>query len=427
MAVALTEQLWPLSSIMPITRTLRRILGGWFTLTLLRMSLMLAADSPAPAAILPAGEPHSARLETPNLRLRAEAPTWPQLVAKVAPTLTWQHEDECDLLWISRDGRQFTVAPAFEYEPSAEDRATLEAEALGTQTAPSRPSPPVAPPAVRWVLLTAGERPSWAVDSFWAGKTAPEGMTVPLSDKIPSLDPDAGKNATAPDSERRYAVVRASDPRFGSVYEIGWPVSYDSFSGTVHEARLRRLFVLRDQAGQWRFLGEGPASGWIYGAGRLGTESRVEPDVAWHQPRTDEPAAVVRFNVTVTCKCFAGYDGIPDGADLEIHCQSVLGPTHFKADGSADSCTPVGRCFLVAGPGDNLDRMAARLAFWDPGFGLGWGQSAQDQAHKSAALQRWRSELSQLNPKLLPAAIPAGTHVEILTDEESAKIFFPLR
>ncbi len=330
-------------------------------------------------------------LETPNLRLRLAAASWPQLVAKAKPTFTW-HTGEGPselsnngtyLMWIAQNenGRpQFTLDTAFVYQPN-----------------PQLPR--------QWVLLA---------DDPFADRQATDALDPVLweepyteSRKIIVSPRDDAPGPVDREPLGSYAVVKTADPKFGTVYEIAWQTQYASYSGTVQETFLRRLYVFRDLSDRWYFLGEGPPSGEGWGAGRIGAEERVVPRITWKQRDDSLPPVEISFDLQTTWRDFSD----EDFPTLETHQATTL-PSP-QPTSSAPPWQVSGRPYLLTASGDTSESIARRLSLWENAHGLA-ANLAPD------VVQRWQAELLLLNPKLPTTEIPAGTRVEIPTGEEMA-------
>jgi len=86
-----------------------------------------------------------------------------------------------------------------------------------------------------------------------------------------------------------YAVVKAANQRYGVVYEIGWQ---DEMSdGNAHPEESRRIYVFKDNANHWHFLGEGPEEG----AERGGWDI-VKSQVVWDDSKTNELPLQIKFH-----------------------------------------------------------------------------------------------------------------------------------
>ena len=128
-----------------------------------------------------------------GLKVRAEADTWDELVAKVKPTLTWgrfqgKPMPDCgfpDMMWVEvgPDGKPvFRLEQALTWKPAGQK--------------------------ARWVLLESAD-----IQMSWNGK---EGAAVrPEKVAVVNKRP-LGYHPVS------YAIVKGRQPRNGVVYEVGW-------------------------------------------------------------------------------------------------------------------------------------------------------------------------------------------------------------
>lgn len=85
-----------------------------------------------------------------------------------------------------------------------------------------------------------------------------------------------------------YAVVKSANPRYGDVYEIGW--QGEMSVGIAHPTYSRRIYLFKDKAGRWHFLGEGPEEGAEHGGWDI-----VEARVIWGDSKTNELPLQIKF------------------------------------------------------------------------------------------------------------------------------------
>lgn len=304
--------------------------------------------------------------------VRTEAASWAELVDKTRPSLTWSDRY---LIWIEAD-------------ESGLRRVTLDEAYLV-------PGPNATP---RRVLLDPAHVPM--------GRS-PRAVAV-LQEKRPEANNDAGL-------VEDYAVLLAHDPGFGDVYEIGWQKSMAD--GTGHAVELRLLYLWRDRAHRWRFLGEGLSDGQSKTGPDTGTSTRSTASVVW-RPGDDGTASVeVRF--TTESRDYAWRTPATEESetaprpDLVKRCDWILAgdfPATLRMVGS--------RPYLLAESGDTLRKIAERNGAWQPG----WAEGPDKTAQKTRVLALWRRTLRRMNPGLPAGRIPAGTRVELPNDAEYQKI-----
>jgi hypothetical protein len=315
----------------------------------------------------------------PGLKIRAQADTWKELVANAKPMFTWgqpelagplaQHAPDQgfpDMMWIEDAAAKpvFRVARAFTWKPA------------GQKT--------------RWVLVDLNDG---AIDR--SSRDQIQGR--PMPERL-----EVVKGAPISDGFVSYAILKASDPHGGAVYEVGW--APEMCDGTGHYRFLRLLYVWRTPAGEWKLLGEGPQEEQShYGVTSCESTVRWKGDPArpvvsfvirdWSSEADEEPTG--RPDVTV-CR-----DGVLDAAGGSL-------PAIFKfADVD----------YIVAQKGDTLDKITCRLA-----AGRGWVPNTEVPRNPEENRQAWRKELARLNPKLTRVGtdpIPEGTSV-VMSSRSSA-------
>jgi hypothetical protein len=204
-----------------------------------------------------------------------------------------------------------------------------------------------------------------------------------------------------------YEVVKSVNPRFGTVYEIGWQKLMAN--GTCLCEENRRLYVLEDRANQWRFLGEGIAEGndkSHYLPGFTSVESRV----VWTNSKTHDLPVEIRIIVKDTTMEVAG-EGDANSTprpDWTTCREYVLGGP-FPAAMRRTTERP----YLLTEKGDTFDKIVLRSAQWCSE----WGDDSNAptvKAHREEVLKMWRTDLARLNPQLPETGnIKEGTRVQI--------------
>jgi hypothetical protein len=307
-----------------------------------------------------------------RLSVRVEADSWQALIEKVKPAFAW---NGCDMMWITEDtnGRpQFVLDEAYIYQPTNE--------------------------APRWVLLEEHEAPF----DPWYGEVMGHNLRgiATLHEAVPVPHNDAGIIG-------EYEVVKSVNPRFGTVYEIGWQKLMAN--GTCLCEENRRLYVLEDRANQWRFLGEGIAEGndkSHYLPGFTSVESRV----VWTNSKTHDLPVEIRIIVKDTTMEVAG-EGDANSTprpDWTTCREYVLGGP-FPAAMRRTTERP----YLLTEKGDTFDKIVLRSAQWCSE----WGDDSNAptvKAHREEVLKMWRTDLARLNPQLPETGnIKEGTRVQI--------------
>ncbi|HUR56852.1 MAG TPA: hypothetical protein VM029_04025 [Opitutaceae bacterium] len=305
-----------------------------------------------------------------GLVVRLAASSWAELIEEAQPTLVW---NEGDMLWVGADDDR---RPLFVL-----DEAFLHAPRNG---------------AARWVLLDATAVTTRHTDVI-------EGRNVravaSLREKIPKARNDAG-------FVEDYAVSLGRDPRYGEVFEIGWQCEMNGGNG--HIVRLRHIYVLRDVAGRWHFLGEGLGNF----SGRSGMTSGSSATVAKIRWVTDPAASLpieIRFRSEST-----EYD-LGDPMDGPVRERGFVQYQDAVLDGPFPAKPRrVGRAYLLTSAHDTFDRVADHVAAWLPDWQL-------EGEKKAAIREMWRRELRRLNPALPAGGIAPGTRVDLLSYAETVK------
>ena len=301
-----------------------------------------------------------------QLAIRVEAGSWNALVKKVKPTFSWSGRD---MMWIGRDEKgnpQFTLDRAYIYKPKGK-------------------------PA-RWVLLKFQDT-HVAYDKAWIRFSGNylSGIAK-LHKKVPTTDHGSGE----------YAVAKSTDPKSSTVYEIGWQSTM--YDGTGRIVTQRRLFVLRDGKGKWRFVGEGP----VCRSGKMGAAYcywyALRSKVAW----TGKPNAPVRIELVQkrirTQLTGSDSDPIVPKRDMITYRDATIeGKVPTKPHWASE------RTYMLAKKGDTFEKIVHHLATWT----LGWDTNRGND--RQIILAMWKEELARLNPQLPQGKIPEGTRIRLLT------------
>jgi hypothetical protein len=350
-------------------------------------------------ASAPETPPSAELLKEPERRIRLEAKSWPELVDKAKPTLSWStsvdeasagdlgpEELGCYLMWIAADGEgrpQFSLEAAYTYQPDEKQ-------------------------PVRWVLLAKEE-----------GRDVERHLNIPpsvakLVEAVPKPEGDA-------EYVHDYALAMATDDRFGTVYEIGWNLDYQ---GNADPEDLRLLYVLQDRAKQWHFIGEGPTMshfgrglengwGWSHAV-------EVQRQVAWRENAGPDSPVEVHFQVKSTDSRWYG------DADTLDPILPLLPNLVTNEDAILAGKFPSGlrvtseRPYLLTANGETFERIVQTFGSQRPGWD---GVIATEEAeYKQKILQLWRDELTRLNPSLPKGAISIGTRVLLPTGKEVGAI-----
>ncbi len=290
-----------------------------------------------------------------RLSVRIEADSWQALVIKTKPTFAWNGRD---MMWIENDTNgqpQFVLDEAYIYQPTNQ------------------------PP--RWVLLATHAAPF----DEWYGKVMGNNLrgVATLHQTVPIADNDAGVIGD-------YAVIKSTNPRFGTVYEIGWQMLMAN--GTCLCEDNRRLYVWKDRTSHWHFLGEGQGEESERGGGQT-----VESKVVWENSPTNDLPFQIQF-----------------------HCEQTTSPYNVSADNTDTNNPPsVTICYdsalvrelpaqhqdighnpyLLAEKDDTLEKITLRLGFFLPGWDA-WPDETKQQAEKKRILETWRAAIVRLNPNL---------------------------
>lgn len=337
------------------------------------------------------------RLEFPDmdgmlsarLKVRLEAETWDALVAKVKPNFIiktqtpWRDEnpDGRDFMWIEEgsDGRlAFRLEEAYTWRPTDQKS--------------------------RWVLVDPVMQPegkAWDVlwDQAWSnfsGNMLPMKVVVGAEPRWPG-----------------YAKVNSTDPRGGTVYEIGWVSSVCDGSGCCQTRR--NLFIWRDAAGRWYFLGEGPDGSSSKNGYANWSEVEVRSTVHWSVAERPAPWRIDFVEATTRSEGFAdGAEGLPEVTLCRDAVMNVR-PDALPASWSWTSTRDYE--YLVAASGDTLDQAAARLAAWTGD----WKIPADETLRAKGRNLVWgacRYQLWRLNPELMERRLAAGTRIQLPSEEQ---------
>jgi len=309
--------------------------------------------------------------------IHAAAASWPALVAKVKPTFAWNGGD---LMWIEQDtnGRpQFVLDEAYLYQPTNQPRQWV---LLRTST------PKMSRPDVRH------EEPRFFYSDFNWFTVATLQKTVPHSDH--------GEN---------YAVAIATHRQQGTVYEIGWQREMSVGSG--HAEYGRRIYIFRDRANHWHFLGEGPEEGWERGGGNT-----VESKVVWENSLTNDLPFQIRFHCEETT---SPYNNSTDDTYTNTPPSVTICYDSALVSELPVQCQFIGHNpYLLAEKNDTLEKITLRLGFFMPGWDA-WPDEAKQQAERKRILGLWRAAIVRLNPKLPQhGTIDEGKRVDLVEPGE---------
>jgi hypothetical protein len=312
--------------------------------------------------------------------IRAAADSWSTLIKIVKPTFAW---NGCDMMWIESDRNdrpQFTLDEAYISQPTNQP--------------------------LQWILVNderaRGNFKQWQGEEWWHQFSCSNLRAVAtLHDAVPLPNNDAGERGN-------YAVVIAANQKFGTVYEIGW--QREMCEGTAHADYARRIYVFKDTANNWHFLGEGPEEGWARDGGNT-TQSRV----VWDASKTNEFPFQVRFITENTTQDYASdADDMPYLTICREYILSGKFPVQFYGSGE--------RPYLLAEKNDTFEKIVQRLGFFWPDWKY-YPDKVRQETLKRQILQMWRTSLVHLNP-LLPITgnINERSRVELLTDQEFQKL-----
>ena len=306
-----------------------------------------------------------------RLRIRVSADSWEELLAKARPTFTWgtpmPKAGFADMMWIdtNADGTPdcpaptqwaFRLARAIVWKPDADQK-------------------------VRWILLDfpvddpeEGQPVLGLLDGREYGDPYPLLCRIAGQATPARLSVTSEKPPTPQFGDSSYAVCigqHDSDLRGGAVYEIGWG-GKQNLQERYSEHRM--LYVWRDQAGQWRFLGAGPREE-HHRSGHIGHEDNVSiisrASVQWRgDPSRPVVAFVVKESRYKTWSCGGYYDEFVEviWPRLTI-CRDA---TLDAADGTPAELTWASEEYVQAvrddtpeAEDDTLAKIVHRLAAWN--------------------------------------------------------------
>ncbi|MCK4625862.1 MAG: outer membrane lipoprotein carrier protein LolA, partial [Phycisphaerae bacterium] len=308
-----------------------------------------------------------------RLGIRVEADSWDALVKKVKPTFTWSGRD---MMWADKDEKgnpQFTLDRAHVYKPKGK-------------------------PA-KWVLLTFQNAP-FAVFGW--------------NDYLPGI---AKLHKKVPIDRRsvKYALVKSTNPKGGTVYEIVWQSAMSLGIGSVAEQR--HLFVLQNAKGKWRFLGEGPVCSGNKMRGLRAARYTLQSKVVW----TGKPNASVRIEL-VQKGTQTEWPSSDDDPTVVLKRDRI----EYR-DAVIDGKVPAilrqttKRPYMLAQKGDTFEKIVHHLATWSSGWDANKGNDRQ------IILKIWRKELTKLNPQLPKGKIPEGARIRLLTYAETMQHLYKHR
>ena len=310
-----------------------------------------------------------------SLSIREEADSWLALVQKVKPTFAW---NGCDMMWIENDTNgepQFILDEAYIYQPTNQP--------------------------LRWVLLDTRDAPF----DEWYGEVMGRNLrgVATLHKTVPVADNDAGVIGD-------YAVAKSINSKFGTVYEIGWQKLMANGSCLCEDNR--RLYVWKDRANQWRFIGEGIGDS----TGKSGIEDdgiSVDARVVWVKSKTND----LPFQIQFVCQnCETEASDAPNFVPrpgLVTYDEYILAGTF-----PAPLRRTTDRSYLLADTGDTFDKIVEHCAEWD-NFWNRWPEGEQ-KIQNERIIEMWRTGLAQLNPQLPKTGnIKQGTRVQLLTYAET--------
>jgi hypothetical protein len=310
-----------------------------------------------------------------RLSVRVEADSWQALIEKTKPAFAWNGRD---MMWIESDTNsqpQFVLDEAYIYQPTNQP--------------------------LRWVLLDTHDAPF----DEWYGEVMGNNLrgVATLHKTVPIADNDAGEIG-------EYAVVKSSNPKFGTVYEIGWQKLMAN--GTCLCEDNRRIYVLKDRANQWHFIGEGIGDS----SGKSGIEddgTSVDARVVWMKSKTND----LPFQIQFVCQnCETEASDAPDFVPrpgLVTYDEYILAGTF-----PAPLRRTTDRSYLLAEKGDTFDKFVEHCAEWDNGWNV-WPDAGQ-KIKNERIIEMWRAGLAQLNPQLPKTGnIKEGTRVQLLTYAET--------
>ena len=297
-----------------------------------------------------------------RLAIAAEAPTLAGLQQQLKPNFAW---DKCCMMWVRENpaGKpEFTMDRAYVYQPKGEDP--------------------------KWVVLEARDAP---FDEMYA-----QVMGYNLKAVAPVLE----TKPTGDNGSGDYAIVLSHRAGLGTVYEIGWQDLLAN--GTSLAETERRLYVLKDSGGKYRFIGEGPGEGHGKNGYLTMFAIRQEARVTWAK----DSQAPCRIDFMVETKDDQWSSGDDPPGFVPKRTKVEYEDMTLDADSKTAIGTGKGR-YVVAGKEDNLNTITELLASWT----TGWEPGKPGERQK--ILEKWRSALRRLNPELDRIAIEPGAKVRI--------------
>ena len=326
-----------------------------------------------------------------HLRVREEAQTLEELIAKAHPDFTWSESDQqpnCGgplMLWIDKekDGRVFfRLASAFTWK-----------------RVKNQPT--------RWVLLEETDEPR---DSAFRDNVANSLLPVriQLGTEKEDVDEMFAKN---------YAVEIVRDDKGGSIIEIGWAPDFSPPHGIF--AYQVVVYVWKDAAGTWRLIGQGPTTNIDKIGMNTGLQESLNVKVRW-EGRPLRP--VLDFDKA--CELHNVYADTPLLVQHDDYMLSI------GADGKPGSAKKISnRSYLVAEKDDTVAKIVERLSFWDnhweedppPDLAGQPENPSKNEANHQWVSKVWKKHLLKVNPDLRNKEPVQGQHILLPTYDEKMK------
>ncbi|MHC4714680.1 MAG: FG-GAP repeat domain-containing protein [Planctomycetota bacterium] len=292
--------------------------------------------------------------------VRMEAPTLAALLDKAKPDIVF---NTVDMMWADTgddDRMRFTLDRAFRFHVEGQP--------------------------TKWVLVASGVRGDLQLSGQYTRRVIEVAEAIPREDHWPS-----------------YAIVKSASDEFGTLYEIGWQGVGGIGGSGNHEGR-SVLYVLRDDAGRWRFIGEGPGECNGRSGGEYTFLYSVESTVVW----TGDPESPVE--VRFVCRDAKYQGGLSDyEIPADIVRRDYVSYTEAVLEGPypASLRRTTEHPYMVVEEDETFDSLVEHLARWELLWITNRGNARQ------RLLAAWRRELRRLNPSLTEGAIPAGTRAKI--------------
>lgn len=317
-----------------------------------------------------------------SLKITFESATWEELRTRLHPDFIFSEigsrmcdtDAPRDLLWIEKgtDGKPvFRLDRAFVWKPTGKE--------------------------ARWILIDTVNGPEDNPINLLGEQIGSQSMAARV--ELIAKKPDG-------DHPENYAIVKATDPRGGTLYEIGW--APEMSMGAGHMEQLRLIYVWREVAGRWRFVGQGP------------TEC-MDKDQSDCSESTVTWGGLAR-RPTIN---FVNFSCAHDRGERELGRTSLVTCSDYRLEASITELpaklkitSPV---YIVAEKGDTLTKIVDRICIWWGDWGGGVNNPDEKTMRYNSELRRnWLKKLLKLNPDLAKSGYMLATGQRIIISEEPA-------